>query len=154
VHGDRARARGQGAHTGTGPRAGGWGHTGGAAPTGGHARGRAAWEPRRGAARAGEGPARAPRRGRKGGGRGEGGEGKFTMGSTDGINRSPGSTLGLGERRKRERVVTLRGKENGGRGAPGPGWATTWAGLDRGADSLYLISPASNQVIPRIENQN
>jgi hypothetical protein len=46
--------------------------------------------------------------------RGERGEGKLTMDLTDGNNRSPGSTLGLGERRKRERVFTLRGKENGG----------------------------------------
>jgi hypothetical protein len=37
----------------------------------------------------------------------------------DGNNRSPGSTLGQGERR--ERVVTQRGKENGGEGAWGAG---------------------------------
>jgi hypothetical protein len=51
------------------------------------------------------------------------------MGSMDGSNCSPGSTLEQGERWKREREVTLHGKESGrggahgGRvGAPGPGW--------------------------------
>jgi hypothetical protein len=74
----------------------------------------------------------------------------------DGRNRSPGSTLGQGEsereRWKIEREVTLRRKERMGEGRdtwttrPGPGWASPWAGLDYGDDSLYSISPASNQV--------
>jgi hypothetical protein len=42
---------------------------------------------------------------------GEGCEGKLTTGSMDGSNCSPGSTLGqgegVGERRKRERVVCV-----------------------------------------------
>jgi hypothetical protein len=58
----------------------------------------------------GGGPSRGPwEEGRRE--RGEGCEGKLTTGSMDGSNCSPGSTLGqgegVGERRKRERVVCV-----------------------------------------------
>ena len=86
------------------------------------------------------------------------------MGSTDDSNRSPRSTLGrerVGGRRKRERVVTLREKENGGgegRGAwaraPGPVWAAPRGGLDRGVDSLSRSRQLLIKFIPRIKNEN
>jgi hypothetical protein len=68
------------------------------------------------------GSARARERGSAMGRRERGGRtGELTMGSTDGNNRSPGSTLGQGERwrevEEREREVTLRGKERMGGGA-------------------------------------
>jgi hypothetical protein len=82
--------------------------------------------PGAGAAASGEGLGQgAPRRGRE---EREGRE-ELNTGSTDGSNRSPGSTLGQGERWKRGREVTFRGKESGGgegarmgerAGAPGP----------------------------------
>jgi hypothetical protein len=86
MHGDRARR----------------GHAGGVAPLGHCAGGGAP-----GGQRAREGP-HALERGRPVAthgeeGRGEGGERKLTTGSTDGSNRSPGSTLGQGERWKRGR---------------------------------------------------
>jgi hypothetical protein len=81
------------------------------------------------------------------------------MDSTNDSNRSPGSTLRKGESGReveegeggyfaREREWARGARMGEGRGAwatrLGPGWATPWAGLDRGADSLYSILRASN----------
>jgi hypothetical protein len=87
--------------------------------------------------------------GERGGRREE--RGSSPRGSTDGNNRSPGSTLGQGERWKRGRGRLLcAGKREWARGAHGGGWgawarAQRQAGLRAEPTSLYSISPASNQ---------